>query len=539
MKNLRIGTRLALGFGAIAVLLVAACATALIVTRDIGHIISDLSSRALPNMVMAYKWEVTLQENARDMRTLLMLDDPERRKLVLKRISEAGTKRAEFYSALEKRITSPEGKVLLGKVAEVRSRLLPLETQFLQLAEQKETAKAQAFLLDTVRPVQLESMKVLDDLAQYEEKLATTEAKAADEEIHLGNQVLIGTTLAALALTVLIAFLITRSITAPVRNAAAFAERVAHGDLRESLASDRRDEVGQLIASLALMQQNLSALVREIQGHAEEVARASGDLVTTAEQVAVSTDQQSEAASAMAASVEEMTVSIGQISDNAESASERTAESGKLAASGSEVVVKAGGEMQHIARSIGESADMVKSLQEQSRAISSIADTIKAIAEQTNLLALNAAIEAARAGEQGRGFAVVADAVRSLAERTGQSTAEIGATIARVQSQTDTVFANMEAAVSRVRDGQALSDEAAGAIGHVNDAARQVMGSVGEISNALREQRQAANAIASHVEKIAQMAEENSGAVAHTRESAMGLKALAARLQASTQRFAV
>lgn len=61
-----------------------------------------------------------------------------------------------------------------------------------------------------------------------------------------------------------------------------------------------------------------------------------------------------------------------------------------------------------------EATQMMTGLAAATIEIRSIVDSIAEIARQTNLLALNATIEAARAGEAGRGFAVVAKEVKDL-----------------------------------------------------------------------------------------------------------------------------
>jgi methyl-accepting chemotaxis protein len=327
------------------------------------------------------------------------------------------------------------------------------------------------------------------------------------------------------------------SVTGAVQRLSAFARAMAGGDLTARVALDSHDELAQIAASLNDMAARIHELLRQVQGTAMQVAEAASGLAGAAVVVSDSSRDQSNAAMSMAAAVEQLTASIENISEHARTAEQTSAQSGSLSQDSARVVDGTVGEMRQIAETVNQSAGIIGELGRNTERISAIVGVIKEIADQTNLLALNAAIEAARAGEQGRGFAVVADEVRKLAERTTQSTREIGDMIESIQSGTGNAVHSMKDGVDRVAQGMAMSQQAGTAIDKVREGADQVLQAVGNISVALREQSQASNEIARHVEQIAQMSETNSQSVDDVAQTARQLDQWAHELKAGIGHF--
>ncbi|MBR0564861.1 methyl-accepting chemotaxis protein [Azoarcus sp. L1K30] len=312
--------------------------------------------------------------------------------------------------------------------------------------------------------------------------------------------------------------------------------RIAAGDLTSQVICAPGDTTS-VLAGMKSMQDTLRNMIDEIVRGAEQLAAASVQLLKASEDVASQSSQQSEAASAMAAAVEEMTVSIGQVAENANEAHTITVSSSDLSEKGTGVIQNAAAEMRKISDAVESSSAIIQDLGEHSNQITSIVNTIREIADQTNLLALNAAIEAARAGEQGRGFAVVADEVRKLAERTSLSTTEIADMVGKIQTGTRNAVTSMEAGVKQASVGVALAGQAGESITGIRDGALRVMEVVNSISDSIREQGTVSSEIARNIEHIAQMSEEASRAVQHTADAARHMQKLSSGLHSSVSRF--
>jgi len=358
------------------------------------------------------------------------------------------------------------------------------------------------------------------------------------QAISNANMALGGVLIASLLLLLAQGRWVMLSIMGPLQSASRIADSIARGNLSEPIVEPTaKDEASTLIRSLATMQRDLRGMIEVVRSNAHGVSGMSERLSSGCHEVAGSSQQQSSAASTMAAAASEMTASIEEITRHAERALNMANQAETLAKDGGRVIHQVVNDMDGIARSAQQSAQVIRTLDKESEGIFSIIQVIKGIADQTNLLALNAAIEAARAGEQGRGFAVVADEVRSLAGRTSASTQEIADMVARIQLSTREAVISMEAGVAQVDKGMAVTAEVERAIREILDATLNTTQLVNDISRTIGEQSLASNEIAHQVEMIAGMSEDNSRVIGQTATTTDELATLAGKLSQSVDRF--
>ena len=279
------------------------------------------------------------------------------------------------------------------------------------------------------------------------------------------------------------------------------------------------------------LMESFQGIVGKVCFNSLQVAEAAEHLIKEANSVAGGSGRQRGAAEAAMHAMEEMNLGINQVAENAELTAANAQSARELSKQGAEIVDRASAEIERIAQSVAQSAQVVAALGERSQAISGIVRTIHDIADQTNLLALNAAIEAARAGEQGRGFAVVADEVRKLAERTTAATKEIGDMIGAIQGETQTAIASIQQGSTQARSGADLARQAAESLQQINQGAQQTMEKVEAIATAIQQQSANGQNITGHVQDILKMAEDNSSTAGRTLTEAGQLETLALNLK--------
>ena len=353
----------------------------------------------------------------------------------------------------------------------------------IDLANNNQSAQA-ALILDG----SLNKFEVLDDLLvkviDARKDFINAENRAAAAEYDRTKFILIASVIVVILISVSMALYLSRSINSSIQYLIGVANHIAQGDLKVDVTPKSNDEFGMLTKAFAETVKQLKGLIEGITSTADNLVSFSEQLTSNADQSALATQQvansisnvafnmtnQGEQVNSSVTEINRMTEDIAAFEKLSEQSSQSANAVADIAQDGRVAVAGAVSQMETIAASVTESAEVIRQLAERSEEISQISDTISAIAEQTNLLALNAAIEAARAGEHGRGFAVVADEVRKLAEGSALAASKIAELIRVIQSDTTKAVERMEQGTQDVQSGKIVVDKAGISFGNIVQA---------------------------------------------------------------------
>lgn len=349
------------------------------------------------------------------------------------------------------------------------------------------------------------------------------------------------------------AFLIRRSVSAPIQTTTHIMSEIAVGNLDIAIeGNDRKDEIGSMIQAVEVFKKN-SLELRKAEAEqeksrrkAEETKRADMNRLAASfeESVKSIVTEVSSAIDEMKNGAQHMSETAGRTNDTSgkvASASAETTSNVQTVASAAEELSRS---IQEISRKVTDSSTItseavrqvettnheVGGLSEAARKIGDVIDLISDIAEQTNLLALNATIEAARAGDAGKGFAVVASEVKNLATQTAKATEDIGAQIGAMQSAT-------QAAVGAIGGiGSTISkvDEIASSI---SAAVEEQGAATQEISRSIQEAADSTQRISTSIDDVSSSADQTGQSAESIRDAASNLITLSDRLHGEVDTF--
>ena len=415
----------------------------------------------------------------------------------------------QVHQQIEKTTEEAQAKQALAEVNAFRQPILAMVGQINTLKKEQKFDEARTLATGRLMPLSHDYLESLKKFITVQESLRDQARSEGLQAVQTAR--LLGSSAIAvvLGLSLLGAWWIVRGITTPLARTVEVAQTIAQGDLSAHLASERGDELGQLMNAVGTMNGRLRDLVAQVRsgtqsvtGAATEIAQGNLDLSHRTEQTATNLQQ-------MAAAIDELTRIVIQSTDSAQQAARSAQTVSNSANLGGDVVAKVAANMSQIT--------------EHSKHIGDIVGIIDGIAFQTNILALNAAVEAARAGEQGRGFAVVASEVRTLAQRSAQSAKEIKELI--------------QASETTVEAGASLVAQSGDVMREMVQGVQQVSHLIAEIASMAQSQRDGIGQVQTAVNELDQMTQQNAALVDESAAAAHSMSEQAQKLSSMVGQF--
>jgi methyl-accepting chemotaxis protein len=459
----------------------------------------------------------------------------------------------EIETLIEQGNFAAAAQMFDNQIEPALDQLRTMLRQSVEITRQAQAGKARAKELFYTQTQQhlIQVQGLFHEIREHAEDSVSKYVEESDRVAWLAHSINLGGGLTALLIGSILAVLISRSLSRPLRRTAAMLENMERGHLDERLNLQRTDEIGymaatmdrfadslqnEIIESLKLLAQgdltfevsprdaqdqlrnSLKQLNQDLNQIMEQIRSTGEEIATASNEVADSSQALSQGATESAASLEEISASLNQTAaqikqnaDNSTQANKLTDEARRAAEQGSK----------HMQGMVTAMNDIDAAGQD----ISKIIKTIDEIAFQTNLLALNAAVEAARAGQHGKGFAVVAEEVRNLAGRSAKAAAETANLI--------------KGTVEKTAHGNAMAEQTATALDEIVTGIEKVTDIVSEISSASAEQSTGIAEINQGVSQIDSVTQQNTASSEQSAAAAEELAGQAASLKQMLQRFKI
>jgi len=409
--------------------------------------------------------------------------------------------------------------------------------------------KAKTIGFVSEREVFYSAMKAMDDLMDFNTALSAQVTADAEGDASRSQTLSFFVVLFGVAAAMVIGVLMARSFAGPMRRTVEMLKELEMGHLKMRLGLQRKDEIGEMANTLDAFADNLQmetvtilkglaagdvsykieprdvhdeirsslkALGDDLNEVLSQIQTAGDQINSGASQVSDGAQSLSQGATESAASLEEITSSMGELSGRTRDNADNAQQANKLAIEAKEAAENGSAQMQQMVAAMDD-------IRVSGQSISKIIKVIDEIAFQTNLLALNAAVEAARAGQHGKGFAVVAEEVRNLAARSAKAARETAELI--------------EGSVHKTENGAHIAKVTSEALAEIVTSITKTSDLVEEISVASNEQAQGIGQINQGLEQIDAVTQSNTASAEESAAAAEELSGQAMELRRLLQQF--
>ena len=508
MVNMNIGKRLGVGF-ALILALATACAGFSLWRLNVVAASTEAMALPLKKERMITEWNKQVFGAIRRTTSIIKSSDDSLREFFKEDAAITSGRSTELINMIRPLLNTPEEKLLYQKIVEQRKVYKDATTAAEEAKAEGQHEAALKLINDTYLPAAKKYQDLLDQLVLMQHQNMDAQGVAI-QAVQVQTSKLVASFAGVIVIAgFVMAWLLTRSIVGPIRQAVLVAETVASGDLTHRFEARAKDETGALLRALRHMNDSLTSIVGEVRGGTSSIHIAAAEIAAGNLDLSSRTEQQAASLEETAASMAHLTDTVRQNADNARQANALSITASNVASQGGEVVAQ-------VVQTMG-------SINASSRKIVDIIGVIDSIAFQTNILALNAAVEAARAGEQGRGFAVVASEVRTLAQRSAAAAKEIKGLI--------------DDSVSKVDAGTRLVDQAGSTMEQVVSSIQRVTDIMAEIASASQEQTSGIEQVNGAIGQMDAVTQQNAALVEEAAAAAGSLQSQAAKLTQAVDLF--